>query len=474
MPKEELLQPSPDAGGAGEGAPVARPSPLDWALYILGAVRRRWLVTIGVFLLGVAACLAYYALKTPLYRVDARILVQRQQAASSVLRSVGGADEAPVRSAWEIVHKRENLLAIIKETKLFTEEAGDTSPKLGILDRQPQRGRTASSSSDPLEALIFRLDQSLTVATGDGTIDIVIEWADPDQAYALVEAAVHNYLEARRREEVVAIDEIISLLLVRAETLRQGLEAMVAEEAGKQPADTRLALPSQRAGRSPRTDDQLTPLKAMLDAKERAVADVEEFRRRRLAELLVKLNAERAVYSDRHPEIVSLQQDIAALSAPSPQLAALQAEERELRQEYQSRLSQGRRGGKSGGASYPAGTPALAAATAAVTPTGVPLESERVRDARFQYQQMLERINAAQVELDAARSAFKYRYSLVWPPQVPTTPVSPKASKIIGLGSLAAVFLAVGFAALCDIVAGRVVARWQIEKGLGLSILAEI
>ena len=61
-------------------------------------------------------------------------------------------------------------------------------------------------------------------------------------------------------------------------------------------------------------------------------------------------------------------------------------------------------------------------------------QSERVRDARFQYQQMAERVSAAQTDLDNARAAFKFRYSIVWPAEVPRKPVSPNPFKYLGCG----------------------------------------
>ena len=97
-----------------------------------------------------------------------------------------------------------------------------------------------------------------------------------------------------------------------------------------------------------------------------------------------------------------------------------------------------------------------------------------MRDARFQYQQIVERVSMAQLELDAVRAAFKYRYNVIWPPQMPREPVSPNPVKVFGAGILAALFLAAGAAAFPDFRAGVIVERWQVERSLGLPVLAEI
>lgn len=456
----------PDANDASGGLSGSAATPIEWAAYVLGALKRQRSVAIGVFVVGVVASLLYFMVGPRVYRVNARILVQPQQAASSVLRSVGGGDEGAVRAAMETVHRRESLLAIIKETKMFDEKLESVKP--GFFERLLDRFDPTLPTDDPMETLLLKLRKKLTVATGDGTIDIIVEWSNPEQAYALVEAAVRNYLEARHRQEVTAIEEIITLLQSRAQTLREGLDAVLAEEFPRRRVVTKEATASTTTTLPSRTvqpDEQLASLKAMIDAKTRALADVEEFRRRQLADLQVKLDAQRAVYSEKHPEIVSLKHDIASLSVPSSQIGALQEEEHTLRQEYAARAAQlGRTAAP--GVTY----------VATISSPSVPSsqESERARTARFQYQQMLERINEAQVELDAAGSSFKYRYSVVWPAQVPTRPLSPLFPKTLGYGSILAAFLAVAAATLADLVSGRVVARWQIEKSLNLPVLVEI
>jgi hypothetical protein len=85
---------------------------------------------------------------------------------------------------------------------------------------------------------------------------------------------------------------------------------------------------------------------------------------------------------------------------------------------------------------------------------------------------MVERLSAAQVDLDTASAAFKYRYKIIWPASLPTEPFSPNPFKLLGLGTISALFLALLVAALPDIRAGRILMRWQIEKSLSIPVLA--
>ena len=101
-------------------------------------------------------------------------------------------------------------------------------------------------------------------------------------------------------------------------------------------------------------------------------------------------------------------------------------------------------------------------------------EDERVRQARTEYQQLLGRVSAAEVDLDAARTAFKYRYSVIWPAEIPKKPISPKPLKYLGFGAAASLFLALAVATVLEMARGRVLEPWQVEKGLGLPVLARV
>ena len=166
--------------------------------------------------------------------------------------------------------------------------------------------------------------------------------------------------------------------------------------------------------------------------------------------------------------MVNLRLDIAALTRDSSQVTALRAEERQLREDLEARLARGRTSSPSTAASAPV------APSHSTLGTNFAIEqSERVREARARYQDVMDSVNRAQVDLDTARSAFKHRYKVVWPVQVPNKPVSPNPLKIFGIGALASLLLALLAPAAIDWRSGKLLERWQIERGLGLPILGE-
>ena len=454
------------------------PSAIHWGLLVLGAAMRRKALAAAIFLMGLGVLVAYYKLKTPLYRVEASILVL------STSPLAHSSPEEPARSANALVHRRENLIDLIRQTNLLVEAgaapvtiAARLSRLLSFLTRAPP----ANDADEPMIALVLRLDRALEVTTGvDGTINIRIDWPDPQQAYRLVETAQQNFLEARHVQEITAVDEVISILQGRTSTLREQLDRTI-EEVQRDATLKSVARSSDGSARSsaPRSDpaaartkaEELVSLKSMLDAKERAITDLEDFRRRRLAELMAQLEEKRGMYSDTYPGVVTLRQDVEALSRESPQIASLRHAAQKLRDQYLERLAK-ERANEGATRTTSVATPADRAERAVSSP--VIEQDERVREARARYVSMVDRLATVQLELDSARSAFKHRYSVAWPAEVPGEPFSPKPLKVLGLGSVAVLLLALLGAAAPDLWSGRIVQRWQIERSLELPVLVEL
>jgi uncharacterized protein involved in exopolysaccharide biosynthesis len=99
---------------------------------------------------------------------------------------------------------------------------------------------------------------------------------------------------------------------------------------------------------------------------------------------------------------------------------------------------------------------------------------ERLRSRLSAHQQILKRIDAAKMERDIAERSFKYRFTELMPPEFPRKPVKPNAL-VIALGGVFAGLLLGVFAALArDVLSGRVLESWQVERSLGLPVLAEL
>lgn len=443
-------------GGTSRGPKV---TPFNWLALAVRAARRRKVIAVAVFVLAFAASLAFALTRKPVYRVYTTILAQRSSALPSAARA--GFEDLPTRSAWEIVHRRENLVAIVKETNLVAGAATAEEPDLRTRVKRALGLGRAAAPMDPVDRLVLVLDKELEVSTEEGTITIKLDWPDPRQAHAVVQAALQNFLESRHLQEVTAIDEIISVLRGRAAVLRKNLDDVMSDVQRRRPLPARTPALPMVGGPS----EELVRLQSLLSSKQRAIEDVENFRRRRIAEVDAQLQQALNALSEAHPTVIALRQELAAVSRESPQVGTLREEERKLRAQVAERAAR-------------EGTTATAAALATQLPIAADpartTDDPRVIEARAQYEQMNQRLGAAQVELDAARAAFKYRYNVVWPPQVPQAPFGNSRLELALAGLVLSLGLAIAVAAAPDVLRGRIMQRWQVERTLDLPVLGEI
>lgn len=181
------------------------PDPLGrLSLPLRGTWRRKW-IAVAVFVLGIDATAVYYRLASPVYRSEAVVAERRPAVPSAVNPALPS--ESPALSAWDLVHRRENLLALIGEANLLR-PAGSPPARAGLLERLV-RPFSGGSDADGGEALLRRLDRDLEVTTADGTITVAVEWPDPEQARRVVDVAVKRLLEARRLQPGDPLEEVL-------------------------------------------------------------------------------------------------------------------------------------------------------------------------------------------------------------------------------------------------------------------------
>jgi uncharacterized protein involved in exopolysaccharide biosynthesis len=474
---------------AGPSVPVKDPDDFElidfvqlrnWATFILHALRRHKLLALVAGLATIGITLALLAVMPRTYRVETELLAQRNSlmpALGNPGRNVPSDADVPTRAASETVKRRDNVLSLMKQTDLMSYWERTRPPLLRFKDRVMEVIGPRSEDERVNDMLGF-LDQRLTVTTGDSTVKISIDWPDAQLAYRLVDAAQQNFLEQRHSAEVETIAETITILEGHASTLREAIDA--AMEDLKHAQDPRS--PRPRADVTPlplpRRDPAQEALKAeavevklMLEAKRRAIKDLEDFRNHRLAELQAELAQQQTVYADAHPAVMRLKQSINALQEESPQLTALRNSERELMVQ-QEKLS---------GARAEALPGASRAEVDERKRPGVPGEDlskdyarTRLRFAMEKYDALLERIDSARIELDTARAAFKYRYSVIRPPTFPRRALKPRVPLVIGGGIFVALLMAVLAVVGADLRSGLVLETWQLERSLGLTVLGQV
>lgn len=432
-------------------------SPHHYLGYVARAVRRN-LVAAAVSFVAVLALTAEYYKKSPrVYRLEARLLAQAQSAIPGLGRQ-GSMESAPTRTAWEVIHSRDNLLAVIQQADLKTKERPRDGGRRSGTDGDGQ----LLAQDEKLNALVETLARSLLVTTGDGTVTIALEWRDPGEGYRIVQATVQNFLESRQIQEITSVDELINSVEGEASALGHELEM---EESRlrmmMRPArgSLRGALPSSKRRRTAGEDQ----LRLTIESKQRIIKDIEELRRRRLVELQSQYEEKRGIYSEQYPTVVALRQDISALSEPSPQVLALKRElqslEAELKQRYQSGPPDAEAGATPAMEGYPSEESAAMAE-----------QQERVRDLRLKYSRVAERVTNLRFEQAATRAGFKYRYAVVSPATIPRRAIRPVRNKVLGAGGVAAVAFSLVVATLLQLARGRIEQKWQVERRLKIPV----
>jgi len=483
----------------------------DYAGFVVSALRRRKVLAAGTFVSTLALAALALAAWPRTYYVEVKLLAQRNQvmtALSNPGRAIPWDADAPTRSAAETVLRRDNLVSLIKQTDLVNQWERTRSPAYRIRDGLNRLFRRRPTEAEKIDALVVQLERRMIVAADEGTVTIVIYWPDARLASQLVETAQQNFLEARQIAETSAITESISILERYAATLHKAINLTATElqesrargartlrEAGSR-APRREASTPDPAGAAvgetssepnPDVDPELARVKTALEAKRQEVANLEDFRRRQLSELQARLAQWRTVYTDEHPSLLNLRQNIADLSHESPQLIALRAQENALEAEYERRVIMARVVAADAGVKAPSASPARR--RGAVSPPRLPAvlrdlpgfggETPDYATLRFrleltQLANVLERIDGARIELATSQAAFKYRYTVIRPAQVPTDPIKPNVPAVLGASILGAVLLAIAAAVGRDIVGGRILHPWQIRRQLSVPVLVHL
>lgn len=439
------------------------------------AKRRKGLSFIVVMICGALTVLgAIFAPRN--YESDARVLVQRTQAITGQGQQLSPEEMRNIAKEYEEqVMAHDNIIAIVRQKDLVQRWDEMRQPHRRLIDKINRKLRKSPPSDDEkFDALVTNVKHRLKVWVDATTVTIRLDWSEPEAARDIVDAAVKNFLEARFQSEVGVIPERVKILEAGVTQAHKDLETSAAELVRQQ----KLANPRERVNiiipNLPhgigRVDEAADPhLRARLEAVRQQIAVLQEAKLRREAELTQELIQRRQTLAEAHPEIIALKQTIEATRADPPQLAKLRAEERELVSEIAVRQR--------------AATDARAVAPRVVPPpaveTPVAGATKSVQDAQVQFDAVTRKYSDLVTQLDTARSglqleeaAFKNRYKVVHPAELPTGPKRPVGFIAIVIGIFSTVAAVLAAAALADRFSGIFFEPRDVRDRLGLPVFA--
>ena len=483
------LPPSPgsdlaDAEGA-DGIDFARAAAI--VRFVLRAPRRRPRLAVVVLLLSLLLTAAV-ALSAPrVYLASTRILVQR-----NVVIPLLGNPKRPLPADWDVptkgtsetILRRDNLVAIIRETNLVQRWNVGRSPISRLIEAVERAAFGPLSEEDRLLALIGALEKRIYVQADDTTITIGVAWHDPVVAHELVTCAERNFFKERGATETSAITETIAILEDEAARQREAIDAGLANAQKMQPP---APLPPSRPPGAPR---RLGPERALrtpaeggatiavdLAQKRAAIQAIEDPWQRRAFDLKGQLATLRLTYASAHPSVIALEERIRQASIEPPELTALKREEAGLLAQVKQ-FSPGE--GKLGEASLALLGPLLAKGDDPPPPPPTREDSPELVSVRARllaavqkYEDLRDRIDSARLEINTARAAFKYRYAIVVPAEVPKKPLTPIVLLIALCGLALSLLLAMIVPAAKDFASNRILEVWQAER-LAIPVIAEV
>ena len=449
-----------------------------WLLvgFALRSLKRRWFVALTCFVLTLAVAGAFVFYMPRTYRIDTRILSHPSYIIPSLThpgRSIPVQASEGTRGAIEMIKSRENLLGIIADTDMIR---GWQQTRTGLrmaFDTARRFVFGELSREDMKEAVLSTLEEKLWVTVENDVILISINWHDPVTGLEIVKAAQKRFLDGSAAREVSEIQETLDILGQNVAVAHNNMEA-AADRLERIARSRQAGRTIRRVGPTRARPESSTETGALVDAERDLAAKTQEIRRveesydQRVKAAQAKLTGLRTALGPKHPDVIEAVRDLEVQSFPPEAIAALRNEQAQL--EQQLRRLQAASG------IAPRRSEIFESLPDVVPSVDPDLERalQTYRQTETVYNELTDRRDNAQVEMDAARAGFRYRYIVTLPPVFPRRPEKPEPSKVMVGAFMAALALAAVMALLADLRSRRVLECWQIERLLGLRVLGEV
>jgi uncharacterized protein involved in exopolysaccharide biosynthesis len=233
------------------------------------------------------------------------------------------------------------------------------------------------------------------------------------------------------------------------------------------------------------------PAKALEQVRHH-IRSLEDDRQREVDSVRQQLMQAQLTLTPMHPTVIALQQQLAVLNQPSPELTQLRADERSVMAQIAPPLptlpsvsvpsapAAAPPSGTNGLGLLAASGPSDAGESASKPRLGsdkdakVELAESELSSAIRAYEDVLSRIDSAKVELDITRAGYKHRYTVIAPPEVPRTPKKATARALGAASIIFAALLAILLATGLDMLPGKIIEPWQVRRRLKLDVIGEL
>lgn len=406
--------------------------------------RHRVSIVVITMLFGIAG--AVTAVVSPRwYSTDARLLVRKADVMPALAhprRSVPVGSDSLTQSAGDLVRDRQALGAIVDRYDLVARWSQQRPAVLRVKDAVMARVRGPISADELKETLIDVLAKRISVRVDGEVIIVSARWTDPATTVDVVEGATEAYLQARRRVDIDAIAETHVLLTRTADAVRVDVEQQIAASTLTQHLRPAPAVRTARMPEMPRlAADPLASLRKQAVAARTASDTAAAVHRASVRTLEDQLKDRLTRETARHPDVMSLRRQIDLAQVVPETVLQAQDEAMRLTAEY---VAAGGRASDLTGDQPVVVNAAPERAVPIVNVNQTPEEDDATLYARSllessitTYQDLLERLSNTRIELETARAAFDYRYTVVSAARLPRVPDAPNVVLIV-IGALLA------------------------------------
>src|SRR5262245_21724563 len=211
MSLETLPPPAPGLDDDAEGEGLDLGALRDYLALLLLAIRKHLVIATATAIV-IFSLVVFVATGMPrTYNVSTTILIQGDRHLGPLATGHFEPENA-TKGVTEMVLRRDNLIAIIRETNLIARWKETRSPLQSLKDRVYAALGRQLSDEEFADALVYTLERRILAYSGEQTVTIEVNWHDPFDAYRIAAAAQQNFLEARQLAETSAITDSISIL----------------------------------------------------------------------------------------------------------------------------------------------------------------------------------------------------------------------------------------------------------------------
>lgn len=437
----------------------------------LNASKRRKLLSFFVLLVGAGLTTAAVRLAPRTYQSTGEVLVVTNDDGQN---NGWNNENRRQQLEWERqVRSRETIDGIVRDAQLVEKWDDTRQPHRRLLDEiNAKMGDKPPTTEQKFGAVEGMLENNLKLTIDQSTVSIQCEWSDPESSRDIVQAALSRFIDKRYQTEVGTILTRIKPLEDQLESARQALERIDPSLAPPKEAPTeatpaeKLIVIEKPSAEATEAAQKLPAARDRLAAAAAKLGELEGAKQAKIARLEAEKAEKSATMAAGHPEMTSLTLTLQKAREDTSELIAARAAKTAAENEVSTlAATAGVNIPKSTGPRYVPQAP---------TKKMDELTTQRITAARDEYGRKKDALDGENLKLRVAEAAFKSKYQITRPPDVPMAPKKP-VGLMVGLGgALATLMVMLALATLRDRSMGIFFEAKHVRDRLKLPVLGDI